>query len=80
MDMTISDVKQTPQTFVWGKLQRSFPDFGATVSVRGEMDANARDMVDLDVQASGFGTGLKVTGSAGGLDIVYFIMHTQGSG
>jgi hypothetical protein len=36
------------------------------VSVRGEMDANARDMVDLDVQASGFGTGLKVTGSAGG--------------
>ncbi|KAG7339572.1 hypothetical protein IV203_025090 [Nitzschia inconspicua] len=62
LDVTITDVKETPRTFVWGKLKKSFPD--VTLSVRGEMDANARDIVDVNIQASGFGTGIQVTGSA----------------
>lgn len=46
-------------------MKRSIPDIGGAVTIRGEMDANERDVVDLDIQASGFGTGLRVTGSAG---------------
>lgn len=61
--MTLTDSKKTPLTFVWGKLKRTIPNIGL-FSVRGEMDANEREMIDLDIQASGFGTGLKVTGSA----------------
>lgn len=45
-------------------MKRSIPDIGGEVAIRGEMDANKRDVVDLDIQASGFGTGLRVTGSA----------------
>lgn len=62
--MTITDVKETPAAFVWGKLKRAIPNFGV-VSIRGDMDANARDVVDLDVQAVGYGAAIQIVGSAG---------------
>jgi hypothetical protein len=67
IDVTITDTKQPPSTLVWGKLKRIFSNVGggSVITVRGEMDANTRDVVDLDIQASGFGSGIKVTGSAG---------------
>jgi formylmethanofuran dehydrogenase subunit C len=65
IDVTVTDVKETPAAFVWGKLKRSISDFGV-ITIRGDMDANARDVVDVDIQASGFfGTGIQILGSAG---------------
>jgi hypothetical protein len=63
--VTVTDVKQTPAATVWGKLKRAIPEIGGVLSVRGEMDANQRDIVDLDIQASGYGTGIQLTGAAG---------------
>ena len=62
--MTMTDVKKTPKTIMWGRVKRDIDEIDGSISVRGTMDANERDFVDLDVEASGFGTGLKVTGSA----------------
>jgi hypothetical protein len=66
--MTVTDIKKTPKTIMWGRVKRDIPDIDGSVSVRGQFDADQRDTVDLDIQASGFGTGLTVTGSA---DIQY---------
>jgi hypothetical protein len=63
--VTVTDVKQTPAAMVWGKVKRAIPEIGGVFSVRGEMDANERDYVDLDIQASGYGTGIQLTGTAG---------------
>ena len=57
-------MKETPITYVWGKMKRVIPNFGV-LTIRGDMDANARDVVDLDVQASGYGTSIQMVGSAG---------------
>eukprot|EP00934_Nitzschia_sp_Nitz4_P005775 Nitzschia sp. Nitz4//scaffold304_size22322//13444//14659//NITZ4_008572-RA/size22322-snap-gene-0.2-mRNA-1//1//CDS//3329547073//5765//frame0 len=63
VEMTVQEIDQVPATNVWGRLKKSFAGLGE-VSVRGAMDANARDTVDLDVRANGFGTAVQVIGQA----------------
>jgi hypothetical protein len=73
--LTVKDVDEAPETYLWGKLKRAFPGFG-DVSIRGDVDANDRDTVDLDVRANGFGTAFQVIGQAGEFERrehVYFI-------
>jgi hypothetical protein len=48
---------------LWGKLKRAIPGFG-DVSIRGDVNANERDAVALDVRANGFGTALQIVGRA----------------
>ena len=61
--MAISDVDVPPQTNLWGTLKKtlSFGDF----SVRGDVNVNTRDIVDLDVRANAYGTSLQLLGYAG---------------
>jgi hypothetical protein len=64
VDVTITDVDEPPAPSFWGKLKRSIPAFG-DVSIRADVDSSDPDTVDLDVQATGFGTALQVLGTAG---------------
>ena len=64
--MTVSDVDEAPATFLWGKLKRTIPKFG-DLSIKGGMDATAREYVGLDMSANAFGTSVQVLGSAGKL-------------
>lgn len=63
MELTVKEVDEHPATNVWGKLRKSFAGLG-DISVRGDMDANTHDSVDLDVRANGFGTSVQVLGKA----------------
>jgi hypothetical protein len=49
---------------VWGKLRSLIPGVGV-ITIRGDMDPNARDVIDLNIQASAFDTGIQIVGSAG---------------
>eukprot|EP00529_Nitzschia_sp_RCC80_P030903 CAMPEP_0113481298 /NCGR_PEP_ID=MMETSP0014_2-20120614/22337_1 /TAXON_ID=2857 /ORGANISM="Nitzschia sp." /LENGTH=290 /DNA_ID=CAMNT_0000374791 /DNA_START=96 /DNA_END=968 /DNA_ORIENTATION=- /assembly_acc=CAM_ASM_000159 len=51
------------QSNVWGKLRALVPGVGV-INVRGDMDPNARDVVDLNIQATAFDTGIQVVGAA----------------
>lgn len=57
-------MKETPKTIVWGIMKRVIPKFGV-LSIRGDMDANAREVLDLDFRATGYGTSIQMVGSAG---------------
>ena len=61
--VTMTDVKKTPETTLWGVVKRDIADINGSISVKGTMDANERDLVDLEIKAKGFGTDLTVTGS-----------------
>jgi len=61
--MAISDIDVPPQTNLWGKLKKTL-SFG-DVSIRGDVSANAPEIVDLDVRANAYGTSLQLVGSAG---------------
>jgi hypothetical protein len=60
--VTIKDVDDTP-TSIWGKIKKSFPGF-CDIEARGDMDVQNPDYVDLDVRLNGFGTAVKMTGTA----------------
>lgn len=64
IDITIKDVDQPPITGVWGKFKRSIEGFG-DIAVRGDMDPNTPDNVNLDIRANAFGTAIQVVGQAG---------------
>jgi hypothetical protein len=61
--MLVSDVDVPPQTNLWGKLKKTLP-FG-DVSIRGDVNANAPEVVDVDLRATVYGTSLQLLGSAG---------------
>ena len=52
------------QSNVWGKVRALVPGVGV-INVRGDMDPSARDVVDLNIQATAFDTGIQVVGVAG---------------
>jgi hypothetical protein len=52
------------QSNVWGKLRAKIRDVGV-INIRGDMDPNTRDVVDFNIQATAFDTGVQVFGSAG---------------
>lgn len=64
VDVTVTDLDVPPSTSVWAKLKKTISGVG-DVSIRGDMDANAPDVVDLDVRASAYGTDVQLTGQAG---------------
>lgn len=64
IDLTISDVDEPPATNIWAKLKRTISGFG-DVSIRGDMDANMPDILDLDVRATAYGTSVQLLGQAG---------------
>ena len=61
--MSVSDVDVPPQTNLWGKLKKTLP-FG-DVSIRGDVNVNAPEVVDVDLRATVYGTSLQLLGSAG---------------
>lgn len=73
IDLTVTDVKTLPETYVWGELKRFFrrniesSTSTSAISIRGDIDANNRKIIDLDLRVNGFNNnvGLRVLGSAG---------------
>ena len=65
IDATVTDTDEAPNTYLWGKLKKVFPDYGGDVSVRGDVNANDWDIVDLDLRINGMGASLQVIGEAG---------------
>jgi len=63
IDLTVKDVDAPPTTFLWGKIKRFVPGYG-DLSLRGELDANSPEIVDLDLRFNGFGTALQLEGRA----------------
>jgi len=72
IDLTVTDVKTLPETYVWGELKRFFrrniesSTSTSAISIRGDIDANNRKIIDLDLRVNGFNNnvGLRVLGSA----------------
>ena len=60
----MTDLDVPPSTSVWARLKKSISGVG-DVSIRGDVDANNPDTVDLDVRASAYGTDVQLTGQAG---------------
>ena len=65
--MTLTNIKKSPDTYVWGEAKRIFSNNVGAISIRGDMDANEREVIDLDLRVNGFrnAAGLQVLGSAG---------------
>ena len=76
--MTAPDVQTPPETHVWGEMKRFFRTTSngnteaatkseSAISIRGDMDANDREIIDLDLRINGFNNiaGIRVLGSAG---------------
>ena len=75
--MTLTDIKKPPETHIWGEVKRIFSSSSSSnnnknknigaISIRGDMDANEREVIDLDLRVNGFrnAAGLRVLGSAG---------------
>jgi hypothetical protein len=79
--MLVSDVDVPPQTNLWGKLKKTLP-FG-DVSIRGDVNANAPEVVDVDLRATVYGTSLQLLGSAGTyvVDVSFgFVGYLEGGG
>jgi len=79
--MTVTDVQTPPETHVWGEMKRFFRTTSSNantkaattttsesaISIRCDMDANEREIIDLDLRINGFNNnaGIRVLGSAG---------------
>jgi len=61
VDLTVKDMDSPPTTFLWGKLKRFVPGYG-DLSARGELDANAPEIIDVDLRFNGFGTAVQLEG------------------
>jgi len=70
VDLTVTELDQNPATFLWGKIRKAF-GFG-DVSLRGVVDAYDQEVVDLEVRANGFETGVQLLGQAGESQIMVF--------
>lgn len=66
VDLTLTNIKKSPDTYVWGEAKRIFSNNVGAISIRGDMDANEREVIDLDLRVNGFrnAAGLQVLGSA----------------
>lgn len=63
IDLTITDVRQPPEAFMWGEVKRFC---NRNISIRGNVDANDRNLIDLDVRLNEFNNfDLRVLGSIG---------------
>lgn len=61
IDLTITDVRQPPEAFMWGEVKRFC---NRNISIRGNVDANDRNLIDLDVRLNEFNNfDLRVLGS-----------------
>lgn len=68
IDSTFADAKKAPDTYVWGEAKRIHK--ANAIAIRGDMHANERDVVDLDLRINNSfrnALGLRVLGSAGRL-------------
>jgi len=68
IDSTFTDIKKAPDTYVWGEAKRIHE--ANAIAIRGDMRANERDVVDLDLRINNSfrnALGLRVLGSAGRL-------------
>ena len=76
--MTVTDVQTPPETRIWGEMKRFFRATSngnteaatkseSAISIRGDIDANEREIIDLDLRINGFNNiaGIRVLGSAG---------------
>jgi len=63
VDLTVKDVDTPPSTFFWGKIKRFISGYG-DVSIRGELDANSPEIIDMDLRFNGFGTAFQLEGQA----------------
>lgn len=71
--MTVIDIKTVPETYAWGEMKHFFrrntasSTSGSAISIRGDINANNRQLIDLDLRVNGFNNnvGLRVFGSAG---------------
>ena len=62
--MKIKELDEIPAASMWGKVKKSFGGKLA-VSVRGDLDVDHPDTLDLDVRINGYGTALQLIGQAG---------------
>lgn len=70
--MTVIDIKTVPETYVWGEVKHFFrrntesSTSSSAISIRGDINANNRQLIDLDLRVNGFNNnvGLRVFGSA----------------
>lgn len=64
IDATLTDVKKVPDTYVWGEAKRI--NKASAIALRGDMNANEPDAIDLNLRINGFrnNLGLQVLGSA----------------
>eukprot|EP00532_Pseudo-nitzschia_australis_P009456 CAMPEP_0168180838 /NCGR_PEP_ID=MMETSP0139_2-20121125/10806_1 /TAXON_ID=44445 /ORGANISM="Pseudo-nitzschia australis, Strain 10249 10 AB" /LENGTH=281 /DNA_ID=CAMNT_0008101193 /DNA_START=221 /DNA_END=1067 /DNA_ORIENTATION=- len=65
IDSTFTDIKKAPDTYVWGEAKRIHE--ANAIAIRGDMRANERDVVDLDLRINNSfrnALGLRVLGSA----------------
>lgn len=58
-----------PATSLWAKLKKTISGHG-DVSIRGDLDTNEPDIVDLDLRATAYGTSVQLLGQASELTLV----------
>ena len=64
-DSTLTNIRKTPVTNVWGEAKRFFSD--AAVAIRGDMNANEAEVLNLNVRVNAFdnAAGVQLLGAAG---------------
>jgi len=67
VDSTLTSLRKPPDTYLWGEAKRILPNRAGAVAIRGDMNANEREVIDWDLRANGFrnALGLRLLGCAG---------------
>ena len=66
IDSIFTDLRQPPQTNVWGEAKRFFPNSASAIALRGDINADTCDTVNLNLRVNGLRnpTALQFVGAA----------------
>lgn len=67
IDSTLTNIREPPETYVWGEAKRTILSNTGAVAIRGDMNAIEHEVIDLDLRINGChnAVGLRLLGSAG---------------
>ena len=67
IDSTLTNIRKPPDTYAWGEAKRIFLNNTGAVAIRGDMNANEHEVININLRVNGFRNtaGVQLLGSAG---------------
>ena len=67
MDSTLKNIRKPPDSYVWGEAKRNIFNNTGAVAIRGDMNVNDHDVMNIDMRVNAFlnNLGVRLLGAAG---------------